>query len=63
MLYLTEAPAYKAVAVSLWVAFITTVLEATTHKGYDNATIPAGALLVLLLFYFYSPWQCNGTTL
>lgn len=31
------------------IAVITTLAEAVSHKGYDNLTIPASALLVLLL--------------
>jgi len=36
--------------VSFAVASITTIAEALTHKGYDNFTIPASAVLTLLIF-------------
>lgn len=36
--------------VSFTIATITTVAEALTHKGYDNFTIPASAVLTLLIF-------------
>jgi dolichol kinase len=42
-----------ALVLSLVVAFATTLLEAISHKGYDNLTIPAAAMGVLLLAKSY----------
>lgn len=41
-----------AFLISLNVAFVCTIAEAITHKGYDNLTIPASALLMLMVYYF-----------
>lgn len=50
---LEEAPLSEVVVVSISVAFVTAIAEALTHKGYDNLTIPGGALAVLLLLNNY----------
>jgi len=50
MLGLEEATVNEAIIMALGLAFITTIAEALTHKGYDNLTIPASALLVLIVF-------------
>ncbi len=38
-----------AILISLIVALFTCAAEAVTHKGYDNLTIPASALLALTI--------------
>ncbi|MFT5779034.1 MAG: phytol kinase [Crocinitomicaceae bacterium] len=50
LIQLEEIPPFMALLASLCIAFTTTIAEALTHKGYDNLTIPATALGVLLIF-------------
>lgn len=47
ILYLTEIEFEYNVLISLSIASITTVLEASSHRGLDNITIPLGALFAL----------------
>jgi len=47
---LNPMPLHKAIIISLAVATTTSFAEAITHKGFDNLSIPASAVLVLLLF-------------
>ena len=39
---------YEIAAIALVLAVSTTMVEAVSHKGYDNLTIPAIALLILM---------------
>ena len=39
----------KAIFVSLGISLVTVVAESMTHNGWDNLTIPASAVLVLVL--------------
>ena len=50
---LESIPLSKAIIISFTVAVTTTIAEALTHKGYDNFTIPAGSLAVLIFFNHY----------
>lgn len=50
ILGLEETSLSETILISVGVATVTAVAEALTHKGYDNLTIPVGALLVLMLF-------------
>jgi phytol kinase len=52
---LNSLPLHKAIITALGVAFATSVAEALTHKGFDNLSIPASALVVLIFFndYYY----------
>ena len=50
---LESIPLFKAIIISYAVAFTTTLAEALSHKGYDNFTIPAAALLILIFFNHY----------
>lgn len=47
ILYLAEIELEYNILISLSIALITTVLEAFSHRGFDNLTIPLGALLLL----------------
>lgn len=44
-----EARLYEATVLAVIVATVTTVAEGLSHKGYDNLTIPLGAMIVLVL--------------
>jgi phytol kinase len=44
---------HKAIIISLTVAVASSIAEALTHKGFDNLSIPASAISVLILFYDY----------
>lgn len=48
-----NAGASEAILLSFAVAVATTILEAVSHKGYDNLTIPAAAMGTLLLAKMY----------
>jgi dolichol kinase len=50
---LESIPFNKAIAISFGVAIVTTIAEAVSHRGYDNLTIPVGALCVLIFFNYY----------
>ena len=49
----TDVDIIAALMISFAVAFSTTIIEAVSYKGYDNLTIPAVALGVLLLLFNY----------
>jgi phytol kinase len=51
--YVDQVAVGSAILLSLAVALATTLLEAISHKGYDNLTIPAAAMGVLLLAKTY----------
>jgi phytol kinase len=44
-----EARPLEGLVLALVVATVTTVAEGVSHKGYDNLTVPLGAMLVLVL--------------
>ena len=49
-----EGVSFKiAIITSVSVGLITVFAEAITHRGYDNLTIPASALLVLIMAGYY----------
>ena len=49
-----EDMAFKpAFVTAILVAFVTTIAEALTHKGFDNLTIPGSAMVVLWLLELY----------
>jgi dolichol kinase len=52
---LNSLPLHKVIVTSFSVAFATSIAEALTHKGFDNLSIPASAILVLILLndYYY----------
>ncbi len=45
-----------ALFISICIALPTTIAEAITHKGYDNLSIPASVVGVLLIFEYYGLW-------
>lgn len=47
-LWAEEARPMEAIALAAIVAVVTTVAEGLSHKGYDNLTVPLGALAVLI---------------
>lgn len=50
LIFLEESVSIQtAFIVSLAVALITTIAEALSHKGYDNLTIPASAIITLYI--------------
>jgi dolichol kinase len=49
VLGLGVAPMGQAIVVSVAIALVTTIAEGLTHYGYDNLTIPASAVAVLML--------------
>jgi dolichol kinase len=49
MVGLGVAPVREGIVVSVIIALVTTTAEGLTHNGYDNLTIPASALAVLML--------------
>lgn len=53
MMSMEEAVLRDTLIIALSVAFITTIAEAFTHKGYDNLTIPFSALVVLEILNYY----------
>lgn len=50
LLNLTEITPIQGLIISVTISLVTASLEAMTHKGYDNLTIPAGGLAVLTIF-------------
>ncbi len=44
-----EAPIFEAIVLSIGIALVTTIAEAATGKGYDNISIPASAMALLLV--------------
>lgn len=49
MYFLEQMPFSRILITSAAVALFTTSAEAISHKGYDNITIPAAAIITLLL--------------
>ena len=47
-LWAEEARPLEALVLAAIIAVVTTVAEALSHKGYDNLTVPLGALAVLI---------------
>ena len=47
-----KIPFTEALIISVFVSLSTVVAEAISHKGYDNLTIPAGAVFTLLLLNY-----------
>lgn len=52
-----EISMMNIVFVSATLAFFTTIIEAISHKGYDNLTIPASTLLILAVFDYLTYLQ------
>jgi len=51
LVFMEDAPLKTAFYLALVVAFVTTIAEGVSFKGFDNLTIPMGALATLWLIF------------
>lgn len=50
MLSLEEISLLTIITLSIVISLVTTLAESFTHKGYDNLSIPLGAILILIIY-------------
>ena len=59
LVYIEHIPWSSAIIIGGSIALTTTLVEALSHGGFDNLTIPATAVLVILFFEHYTSLTCQ----
>jgi len=58
LVFINHLPLSTALIIGGSIALATTLVEAVSHGGFDNLTIPAAAVLVILFFEHYTSLTC-----